>query len=228
MKKSIIKRRKRVVPASQESPESEGATRSDVTEHRGSTNTDGSVNLGFRPRLEPRILPEPLNTLRNRETPPGPTDLTAYSSHHQSHQNNISSLTSANRLPPMASYPSPTQRHPSLSPSSFLSPSRKRSFTAADNEAQSQHGDSNSKRISSIKSILNPAQHSDDNEQGSLDPSLRASGQRYSPNRTYTPGPVMSDSERQRMDRKKTELRREAENMRALLAAKERELEDLD
>lgn len=262
MKKSVIKRRKRVVPATQggqasgydiisnavESPEPEShLIRGKVNDQRGSTNSDGSVNLGFRPRQpEARMLPEPTTTLRNREgqTKLPSADLTAYASHHQLHQHDISSLTSDNRLPPMASYPSPIQRPPSLSPNSFLSPSRKRSFTAAENDPLPQHNDSNSKRLSSIKSILNPSQHHSDGENDSLDPCLRAPrspGARYgsapSPNTSnYAPSltnghsasrDTMSESERIKIERR-AELRREAENMREALKAKERELEELN
>jgi GATA-binding protein len=254
MKKSVIKRRKRVVPAAQatqasgfdiannvmSSTESDfPSPRTDMSDQRGSANPDGSINLGFRPRHsqpEPRMLPEPLTTIRNRDgqqIPPS-SDLTAYASHHQTHQLDNSSLTRDNRLPPMTSYPSPNQRRPSLSPNSFLSPSRKRSFNAADTESPALHNDSNSKRLSSIKSILNPSQQLSDNDSDSLDPSLRVTrspGPRYanapSPNTSsYAPSP-MSESERSKVERR-AELQREAERMREALKAKERELAELN
>lgn len=262
MKKSVIKRRKRVVPVAQGGPasgfdvasntESEGqSSRSEMNDQRGSMNPDGSVNLGFRPRQpEPRILPEPTTTIRTRDgqqqLPPPASDLTAYASHHQSHQQDNSSLTSDNRLPPMASYPSPSHgRPPSLSPNSFLSPSRKRSFTAADNEPLLPHNDSNSKRLSSIKSILNPSQQHSDTDSDSLDPSLRGPprspdpryGNAPSPNTSsYAPSPgsvqgggrdSTSEGERLKMERR-AELKREAEKMREALKAKERELEEFE
>jgi GATA-binding protein len=259
MKKSVIKRRKRVVPATQGtqasgfdvasnsigSPDSDGPSpRSEAHDQRGTMNPDGSINLGFRPRHEPRILPEPLSTVRNRD---GPSDLTAYASHQSSHTTDPSSLNDENRLPPMATYPSPTQRRSPLSPNSFLSPGRKRSFSAAETEGFPSPSEQNSKRLSSIKSILNPSQATSDGEDY-LDPSLRLSrspGARCanvpSPS-SCAPSPIgtsaptsgqnsardpSSESERAKLERR-AELQREAERMREALAAKERELAELN
>jgi GATA-binding protein len=129
----------------------------------------------------------------------------------------------------MTSYPSPTQRRSSLSPNSFLSPSRKRSFSATEIEPQSSSQFNDPKRLSSIKSILNP---------GSEGGEMALSPRRYeaveSPTlseRTVASGPSSgrdagSESERAKADRREA-LRREAEKMREALAAKERELEEL-
>src|ERR1700730_14350388 len=74
MKKSVIKRRKRVVPAPQGtqasgfdvnnhtgSPESDSPLPGNAQhDQRGTVNADGSINLDFRPRYEPRLLPAPV------------------------------------------------------------------------------------------------------------------------------------------------------------------------
>lgn len=262
MKKSVIKRRKRVVPAPQGtqasgfdvdnhttgSPESDDASSSNPShDQRGTVNTDGSINLGFRPRYEPRLLPAPVaaQQLESQQLPS--ISPTGHGSDQSNHHQDNSSLNNDNRLPPMTSYPSPSPRPPSLSPISFLSPNRKRSFTAADSEAAPSNSDSNSKRLSSIKSILNPSQQSDENSE-SLDPSLRLGrspemryGQPPSPSsfgqgtaRTWesTDRPSIardlgSDGERAKME-KRVALQREAERMREALKAKERELAELN
>jgi GATA-binding protein len=129
----------------------------------------------------------------------------------------------------MTSYPSPTQRHPSLSPNSFLSPSRKRSFSVTEIEPRGDAGPptepapSHSKRLSSIKSILNP---------GFSDPSAGSPiSSRYTPSpANSTAGgagrDAQSESERAKLERREM-LQREAERMREALKAKERELAEL-
>lgn len=316
MKKSVIKRRKRVVPAPQTpqtpgsqmphpvgSPDSDGRSPSaDIPEQqqRGTMNPDGSINLGFRPRNESTpdpvrrtILPEPTLTIRNQnggpqQIPTATNDLTAYSSnsngqgHNQQQRDMLDSLSNDNRLPPMTSYPSPTQQRPSLSPNTFLSPSRKRSFSSVEPEPQSQHAPrldekpvlppvqlSQTKRLSSIKSILNPGfsesdspsndvdidQNRNQGQQGMrLSPALfpagpavtTASPSTPSSTVTHSPGPApipshspmnanstlssprdpRSESERAKQERREM-LQREAEKMREMLKAKERELEEL-
>ncbi|RDW80615.1 hypothetical protein BP5796_05313 [Coleophoma crateriformis] len=263
MKKSIIKRRKRVVPASTQNPQGpssmdttadsiespEGDRPSPPTEYalkqlqpKGTTNPDGSISLGFRLRNDQgrALLPDPASTSRNMNSQqlPSASEIAAYSSspHPQYHNHPESSLNNSNRLPPIASYPtSEAPKRPSLSPNSFLSPSRKRSFSATDMEpssqgqnlapishtADSQGSENNSKRLSSIKSILNS---SSDHDQRDLDPSLRVSYPRMqSPSMINSNN---SESERIKAERREA-LRREAENMREALRAKERELEEL-
>lgn len=261
MKKSVIKRRKRVVPAGQGtqasgadtimgSPESDRQSPPlDTSDQRGSMNPDGSVNLGFRGRG----LPAPISTSRPQNGQQT-TDLTAYASSTQSHNEHPESLNDDNRLPPMTSYPSPSHRRPSLSPNSFLSPSRKRSFSATDLETlpsisdtnnQSSNQNSQPKRLSSIKSILNPG--FSDSETSDVDPALRSNPVRLSPNMygvnspglsggSYTTSPAgstagssreaNSEGERSKIERREM-LQREAERMREALRAKERELAEL-
>jgi GATA-binding protein len=262
MKKSVIKRRKRVVPAvqgtqassidvannSMGSPDSDRhSPPAEFQSQRGSINADGSVNLGFRMRNEPgrALLPEPVSTNRAANGQAlASSDLTAYASTNTQQGNmheHPESLSNDNRLPPMTSY-SPTQRNSSLSPNSFLSPSRKRSFSAAEIEPpQSSLSDSiHPKRLSSIKSILNPGTFSDSETDRD-----RSSPGRYprvgSPlSSGYTTSPATSgvnsalssardpasESERSKLERREM-LQREAERMREALKAKERELAEL-
>lgn len=230
MKKSVIKRRKRVVPAAQgtqasgidvasnslSSPESDRRS-PESPDVRGSINVDGSVNLGFRGRAQ---LPQlaPIRGQNGQQLPS--SDLMAYSSSNQGHTTeNLDSLNDNNRLPPMTSYPSPTQGRPSLSPNSFLSPSRKRSFSTAEMEPQQQPQTNRpeTQRLSSIKSILNP---------GTADGESRAA---HFPQINGAPSPthlVQNESERAKTERREM-LQREAEKMREALKAKERELAEL-
>jgi GATA-binding protein len=261
MKKSVIKRRKRVVPAAQgnqgagqdapsnsiESPESD---RQSPPTDRGSMNPDGSINLGFRLRNEQQtrgLLPDPSPSMRPHNSQQMPhSDLTAYSSQsHGQYDHQESSLNDDNRLPPMTSYPSPTNRRLSLSPNSFLSPSRKRSFSSTDMEQRPtvvEPASTQPKRLSSIKSILNPG--FTDSDQSDLDPSLRR--ERYpggSPGLgggSYTPSPAnsgvgtatnsatdpASEGDRSKIERREM-LQQEARRMREALEAKERELAEM-
>lgn len=262
MKKSVIKRRKRVVPAAQDpqasgndiaamgSPESDRHSPPlDISDQRGSINPDGSVNLGFRGRG----LPAPISTSR-AQNGQQTTDLTAYASNTHSHHDHTESLSNDNRLPPMTSYPSPSQRRPSLSPNSFLSPSRKRSFSATDMESQpsksefnnpSSNQSSQPKRLSSIKSILNPG--FSDSDTSDIDPALRSNPIPLSPNPhsinspglsggSYNTSPAglttegmrnnYSEQDRSRIERREM-LQREADRIREALKAKEKELAEL-
>ncbi|PMD62857.1 uncharacterized protein K444DRAFT_642020 [Hyaloscypha bicolor E] len=261
MKKSVIKRRKRVVPAvqgtqasgidiannSMGSPESDQhSPPAEPQSQRGSINPDGSVNLGFRIRNEAgrALLPDPVSSSRaaNHKAPPS-SDLTAYASTitQQAHEHH-ESLSNDNRLPPMASYPSPTQRHSSVSPNSFLSPSRKRSFSAAEIEPlqPSFPESTHPKRLSSIKSILNPGTFSDpetdrDRQSPGRYPCVGSpfsSGYATSPANSGVGSTLnsardpASESERAKLERREM-LQREAEKMREALKAKERELAEL-
>jgi GATA-binding protein len=265
MKKAIIKRRKRVVPAVQPgqtpgadgttnllgSPESDGhSPAADSQGQRGSVNPDGSVNLGSRLRNQPgrAVLPDPISTNRgqNGHQPQSSSNLTAYASAPNNQApslQNLESLSNENRLPPMASYPSPTQRHPSLSPSSFLSPSRKRSFSELETRGEASSvadppSSANSKRLSSIKSILNPG--FSESEPGDADSHLRPTISPGPMGGRYTPSPAnsasgsalnsgrdaQSESDRAKIERREM-LQREADRMREALRAKERELAEL-
>lgn len=226
------------------------------TPERGTLNDDGSINLGLRRRPDHPMTIEPQPVMRSgRQMSPLPSasDLNLY---HQSNnpRNFPGSLIDDNRLPPMQSSMATAvsgDRQTSLSPASFLSPRRKRSFSTTEGEQFNNPVDTaqeNAKRLSSIKSILNPSNTavspsytgggSDDGDY-SLPP-LRSPGSTIasapSPgafsNRDPTPGATtMTRDLNMEGERLKTErraaLQREADRMREMLAAKERELLEL-
>lgn len=261
MKKSVIKRRKRVIPASHEgglegsvpveSVESSSPPPESSSE-RGSMNPDGSVNLGMRRREEHEALQlVPESVLRqNRPSPPLPSgDLTQYQSSHPRHHRDLASesLNDDNRLAPITSLAGTSGRQSSLSPASFLSPTRKRSFGEAGHPGSSET--ESNKRLSSIKSILNPATAP---RAPSVSPRIRGA-EELAQQRMYQGSPVgtsasapspnmypsatlaphdqhyphsrsaSGDSDHSKAERRAA-LQREAERMRELLAAKEREL----
>ncbi|KAH7327998.1 hypothetical protein B0I35DRAFT_403439 [Stachybotrys elegans] len=258
MKKTTIKRRKRVIPTQDEemedAAESVEGRGAEKTPERGSMNEDGSVNLGLRrrPNNHPlTIEPEP-GVLMSKRTPPLPSmpDLAAY---HQPRSASGSNMED-NRLAPLNSINGNSDRQPSLSPASFLS-RRKRSISATDTEmgSVSESGYENAKRVSSIKSILNPtipgphdrSPAADDSRELTLPP-LRSPGHGMggptrSPSilasRDATPSHMagvggtssqeaMDEAERLRAERRAI-LIREAGLMREMLVAKERELMEL-
>ncbi|OLN88010.1 Suppressor of ferric uptake 1 [Colletotrichum chlorophyti] len=261
MKKSIIKRRKRVIPSSFGGEWTEemlegSDTQSQAPEgspERGTMNEDGSVNLGFRRRTENPLatLPDPHLRPNRQGSPLALSDLAAYQSSNSRTSHPYSgSLHDDNRLAPITSLTGSGERHSSLSPASFLSPSRKRSLSAEGNPP-GDGGPDTSKRLSSIKSILNPTNgddspsyHSGGEEaaehyaRAAMSPAASAPSPGAYSNTHLTPLPSpgpssqMSNSgPRQDTERVKAEKRaalvREAERMREMLAAKERELAEL-
>jgi GATA-binding protein, other eukaryote len=254
MKKSVIKRRKRVIPAAGGiSPEMETASLErlesptpvpEEPKERGSINADGSVNLGLKRREEPPLTLVPETLLRqNRQTSPSTSSgLAQYHSSNtftQQQNHTHESLSDENRLAPIASFNIHNDRQSSFSPASFLSQSRKRSFSAADMDGQGGQVDpDNHKRLSSIKSILNPTASSPDPEELSdssrqplLSPGITAvsapSPGAYSNASGQGQWDNMIDVEKTKAERRAT-LAREAEMMREMLAKKERELAELD
>lgn len=283
MKKSVIKRRKRVIPAAHEAAQ-EGSAPAESIEssspppdmpiERGSTNPDGSVNLGLRRRQDELLSDQqqqpqqqqqqqqalqlvPESVLRqNRPSPPLPSggDLTQYSSNSRPYRDMMpGSLSDDNRLAPITSLAGGAGRQSSLSPASFLSPTRKRSFGESD-AASSTDPESN-KRLSSIKSILNPAVMGGSGSTSSTPPHVAGAEDlaRYSPatmasapspgaysTASPTPSSAMpvaagsgaearrlsNDSDSSKAERRAA-LQREADRMREMLAAKERELAEL-
>ena len=172
MKKATIKRRKRVIPASHEEEQDDLADVMDAlsqekTPERGTENDDGSINLGMRRRPGQPLTIEPSPVMRpsgqNSPLPPASTSASDLAAYHQPSglpRHVPNSLNDDNRLPPMTSLAAATsERQTSLSPASFLSPRRKRSFSATETEAGSvaDGGHESAKRLSSIKSILNPS-----------------------------------------------------------------------
>jgi hypothetical protein len=253
MKKSVIKRRKRVIPANQDeaSPDAEDVMIVDSVEQQsqyaeseaeqGSVNEDGSVNLGLRRKTDYSLtlLPEPLRSGQG-STPLPSTDPIAYHASQTLHPlGGRDMMTDENRLPPFSSIMS--DRQSSISP--FLAPSRrKRSFSATDSDAPvSEFNPENTKRLSSIKSILNPSSGSSPNFGSVTDDTSELIGM-HSPATplmsapspsgfSITPSMIPSmrsrettvESERSKADRRAA-LQQEAGRMREMLAAKEREL----
>ncbi|KAF0330209.1 GATA zinc finger [Colletotrichum asianum] len=264
MKKSTIKRRKRVIPSSFGGEWTEemldgSETQSMAPEgspERGTMNEDGSINLGFRHRQEGPLamLPDPQMRPNRQGSPlPSATDLAAYqSSMPRTSHPYPGSLNDDNRLAPITSLTAIGERQSSLSPASFLPPSRKRSLSAEGNPA-GDGGPDTSKRLSSIKSILNPTDgdesptyHSGGEDaaehyaRSAMSPAGSApspgsySNTRLTPlpspgpsSQTSHPGYSNQESERARAE-KRAALTREAERMREMLAAKERELAELN
>ncbi|MCJ1280715.1 putative electron transfer flavoprotein subunit [Xylographa opegraphella] len=258
MKKSTIKRRKRVVPAlSDQGPEpsnsrtlpptsvSPDASPASTSEPQlqqsrlSNINYDGSVSLGLRPR----------NRSTDRQYEAIPTDFTGFGrppsmspdTYPQERLKNLHFSSPYN--PPMSIPPLQT------SPASQLSKpeaTRKRSFAAAEGTSglEITPDSARSNRLSSISSILNPAQQpgksNDDivmdtryQRSGSSQPQHRnqpyntmpTSEQRLRPLDYEDPGGAVTELEK---STRKAKLKREAEEMRQMLEAKEKELQELD
>lgn len=255
MKKATIKRRKRVIPATQDDEMEDvdsltEALRAEGTPERGTENDDGSINLGIRRRPDQYLsvesqAPAVRSAGQLSPLPLASSDLAAY--HHRSGQSPNSSTypNEDNRLPPMSSMATISDRQSSVSPASFLSSRRKRSFSATDTETGSNLdlGHDSAKRISSIKSILNPSSAESPKRPGSAGiddytlPPLRSTGGFVGSRvKSVSPGVApprdgQDRSDRETGHRQKAErrlaLQREADSMREQLAAKERELLEL-
>ena len=242
MKKSIIKRRKRVVPATQEqesnvhltafrvstSPNSHYSESMDLRHHgqdSPSADLNGSGHHEYRQHMD--------HQQHHYDPPPIGVDFTGYQIDQPHHAHF-----------PLPGIRDPSVRHPSspesqrtLSP--FIPPaSRKRSFSDAQLEkpssSPSESGRTN--RLSSISSILNPTRRQPADDMP-IDPSLSGIGQLpprqssqlpHIPPQHQQPHPIPSENRGDpggwdRRERK-ARLRREAEQLREILKANEREL----
>ena len=263
MKKSIIKRRKRVVPATQEqepshaahltsfpvstSPESHYSESHEIRHHQldsPSLDPNEPINLDvrirdhqqdYRPRYEPALLGVDFTGYQIEQARPssrGP---------HQPQQQHHLPLPSIHD--PSASGSSPDSQR-TLSP--FPRSTRKRSCSDAQLDPHNNASTPEStkpNRLSSISSILNPTQRPAADEMP-IDPSLSTIGQqqRQQPHLTQLPHhPQLppppdirlrnaGDGDPGGWDKteRKARLRREAEQIREMLRAKEKELEGLD
>ncbi|CAH0059580.1 unnamed protein product [Clonostachys solani] len=242
MKKATIKRRKRVIPASQDEEmddmtESSDGHRYEKTPERGTINDDGSINLGMRRPASLPVAIEPRPAIHSSRQPSPMSTASDLASYHQQSLRPRQSpqiFNDDNRLPPLASMHTVVDRRASVSPASFLPSARKRSFSSAEVETKYQDDGEvdNPKRLSSIQSILNPGPGNDDRNNYSLPP-LRSPGPKptsqpspsiFSPrDGTPTHSDVHDEIENSKADRRAA-LQREAEKMREMLAAKEREL----
>ncbi len=255
MKKSIIKRRKRVVPATQE-PDPNHAP------HLTSFPVSASPNPHFPDHLEARhqqdspardstdSMPSDIRTQleysAQYEPHPLGVDFTGYRIDQQRRpssrgppDHNHLALPSIHEPSSLVSSP---ELHRTLSP--YVGTSKKRSFSDAQlNQPKATTPDSpRPNRLSSISSLLNPAQRpaADDTM---IDPSLSSMGQpqrRHSdlpqmPNNqlTHPPdirlcSPVEGDPGGNDKTEKRARLRREAQELRDRLRAKEKELDELE
>lgn len=279
MKKSVIKRRKRVVPANNE-PESNHQLLNSFAVSPSPT----PQQLDSEPHLRPRMLstiesrspldlrptPQHLDSpeLRNKQRvssnmdpnsplnldlrqrnrpvdhhnqyePPPPigVDFTGYEldqRHPQSQQQHLPPISNldASRMP------SESEAQYKLSPLPGAS-SRKRSHS--NTEKSSPSPSENTRRLSSITTILNQPQQSSAVEEMPIDPNLSTLPPQLQQHRHSTPLPqpqhyqlppprqsTSSDPGSWDLNEKKAKLRREAEVIREALKAKERELDELE
>ncbi|TQV96068.1 GATA factor SREP [Cordyceps javanica] len=250
MKKATIKRRKRVIPSNQEEEEEDGdvvmdSRSNETTPERGTMNDDGSINLGIRRKPEDPVSMD-LDSPRHEAKQPSPlptplppaSDLAAYRQGASSSRNVQTSLNDENRLPPLTSMTAGSDRQSSLSPSSFISPRRKRSFSTTDSVSVvgTEGGYDSAKRVSSIRDILNPTAGSHQGREGKSEyslPPLRSPGEGFTPvNRpsAYSSRdgtPIHGTHENDQRAERTQLLERETEKIREMLAAKERELYNL-
>ncbi|KAL2796335.1 hypothetical protein BJX66DRAFT_140092 [Aspergillus keveii] len=251
MKKTIIKRRKRVVPALREHSPT-GATHSS---HGSSASPEASSPAALSHPLDDRYHRYYSSDSLDRISPvtrpfgfaPPPVDFTGF---------NLSAVTLPHHPPPPrllepGHSPVPQFGRRSISPSAAGN-SKKRTLAetgpSADVVPNSLEAGSNQlppivtsanppppARLSSISSILN---HAGARSEARLDPSLAALGRQQHPQSQHPQPsshpasqppqalPSVSDLENFREDRR-AKLQREAEEMREMLRAKERELAEL-
>ena len=234
MKKSTIKRRKRVVPAVQDQSNDQSPR-----SFANSTSPETSpATLAEQYTVPTSQHAESMN-LDQRQYEPPPIDFTGYQMSRLSHseqQDNLPQRQKDLRLPspfhPPLNMP-PTQTHGSQGTSDHT---RKRSFSIAEGTHGSDVSPDSAKsanRLSSISSILNhPQQSSLMAEDPSFDPNLR-NGNQLPPmvtqpqQQTYMPTTLrpLDRSIPAQNDGRKAKLRKEAEDLREMLKAKERELE---
>lgn len=249
MKKSIIKRRKRVVPAVQDpghlnqqhpsysvadpsAPQdysdenSHNSQRSPPARQNGLTNADDQGREQYtdtQPQYDPPIDFTGYQIGRERQA-------SAQSQHHHPPPNF-----------PDQSFTSQGEQQNRLSPFSS-SNIRKRSYSNAERDEPTPPTPDSARanRLSSISSILNPAQRREDMP---IDPTLSILGQQalqqsQAPQQSHQQLPPSSTDQKPRrpsnvdagewLAQRKARLRQEADQMRELLRAKERELEELD
>lgn len=260
MKKSTIKRRKRVVPALQDrvpdkSPRqthsatsvSPGASPAVIFEQRLQQRSPVNLNPDSSVRLE--IRPRELES--NRQYEAIPTDFTGFG-RQPSKSPDVYSQEKLQLLrfsPPFKPSPSISAvQATSSTQSSQTEQKRKRTFAVAEGSSNGENspGSARSNKLSSISSILNPAQQSGMNHEDTpMDLSYQRGTrlQQQAQQRNQAFGTSASSKHRSRppdyedsggnvkveqKSLRKAQLEREAEQMRAILKAKERELLELD
>ncbi|KAL9640979.1 MAG: hypothetical protein Q9204_000454 [Flavoplaca sp. TL-2023a] len=245
MKKSIIKRRKRVVPVmpdqvhNDQHQSSFEITKPPDTQSLSDGQPQNPENNASPSRDEPGhtrgLFREQYLDQQSQYEPP-PIDFTGF----QSDRQKKASSQSQQHHPPPNFYDhvsiSQSDTQPRLSP--FPSSNgRKRSHSNTEHEELTPES-ARSNRLSSISSILNPTQQHDDMP---IDPSLSLLGQQAlrqsqlprehqqqrqqeRPNDHNPNGLEVNE----RIANRKVKLRQEVDEIRAMLRAKERELEDMD
>ena len=261
MKKSIIKRRKRVVPAMQDhNPNISHITSFPSLTSPGSPHHEGLQGLPHHSHLNPPALSmvESRDHLTQEDHPmqeeqplPIGVDFTGYqlvqdrkSSHEWQHRPSVAQMSSPSTTP----LGPPSQL--SLGATSTSNP-RKRSHsnTERDQPSPSTPESARTNRLSSISSLLNPAQqrNSTTSEDMPIDPSLSHVEQYVRQHRHSTPyhpsqHPQLAAPSPEGRSRslgngdpggwskleRRALLQREISTLRESLRSKERELEDLD
>ena len=257
MKKSIIKRRKRVVPATQEqspnnshlasfsvsiSPDPQHSANRDL---RNEQQTSPNANANDAINLDLRVRNQEADQRNAWEPTSIGVDFTGYQIDQQRRLSNHLQQQQQHLSPPGVHDPSVA-----ISPaeSQSLSPfpssnARKRSFSISERDNSSPPISENmrSNRLNSISSLLNPPQQTPIDDMP-IDPSLSGIGQ---PNNRHMQLPQPQPYQHPRPPdmrsvsvgngesndwaaQRKARLRIEAEKMREQLRVKERELEELD
>lgn len=220
----------------------------DSPEVRNRQRIDSSMDLNGPANLALRQQERQIEHQNHHDPPPIEVDFTGYRlDQRQDDRRRPSGHPQQQHLPPIAQMQEPPLQpteplaYPNLSPLPNSS-SRKRSYDTAerDNPSPSDMQGSSTKRLSSISSLLNHPQAFSD--EMPIDPNLqplhRHSHPESQPHRYHLPPPpapdgrpresTSSDPGAWELRERKARLRREADEIREMLRAKERELEELD
>ncbi|KAL8701624.1 MAG: hypothetical protein Q9201_004809 [Fulgogasparrea decipioides] len=242
MKKSIIKRRKRVVPAIQDQGHNIQQHQSFDALNEHQQNGQGSPYAIRDRSTNVDDHGQDQDTDPQSQYEPPPIDFTGY----QIDRQRQASTQSQQHAPPPnyhdQSFTSQPEQQSRLSPFSS-STTRKRSYsnTERDEPSPSTPESARANRLSSISSILNPAAQQR-REEMPIDPSLSILGQQalqqsqtsqqqhhqQSPSSEVKTQRSSNAGTGESLEQRKARLRWEAEQMRELLRVKERELEELD
>lgn len=250
MKKSTIKRRKRVVPAMQEHmhsnqqhPSFASGNGSELPQYEngdGQTQQSPQVARDESMSAEGLTREQHMDQQRQYETPP--IDFTGYQIERPRQFSAQSQQHSSPPNPHEQVFGSQSENHGRLSP--FQSThTRKRSYSNTDHDDSnaSSYENGRANRLSSISSILNPTQRREDMP---IDPSLSLLGQQAlrqsqsaqrQTSQQAPPPPKDEDLRRhgnidadEWRTQRKAKLRQEIDQMKEILHAKEREIEELD
>ena len=220
----------------------------DSAEVRNRQRIDASLDPNSPSNLALRQHERQTEHQTHYEPPPIEVDFTGYRLDQRQDENRRpSSHPQTHHLPPIAQMQDPTLHGSDPLAYSRLSPlpasaSRKRSHEIAerDNPSPSDIHNATTKRLSSISSLLNhPNSFGEDMP---IDPNLqplhRHSVPEAQPHRYHLPPPPMPDGRPRQstssdpgaweLRERKARLRKEADELRELLRAKEREIEELD